>query len=41
MVTLEPSGHTTGRLDHPNLVETKENYIKRNCMKMMETFKKE
>ena len=41
MVTPEPSGHTTGRLDHPNPEEAEENNFKCNFMKMMETFKEE
>ena len=40
MVTPEPSGHTTGRLDHPN-PEVEENNFKCNFMKMMKTFKEE
>ena len=41
MVTPEPSGHTAGRLDHPNPGEAEENDFKHNFMKMMETFKEE
>ena len=41
MVTPEPSGHTTGRLDHPNPEEAEENNFKCNFMRMMETFKEE
>ena len=41
MVTPEPSGHTTGRLDHPNPEEAEENDFKCNFMKMMETFEEE
>ena len=41
MVTPEPSGHTTGRLDHPNPEEAEENDFKCNFMRMMETFKEE
>ena len=40
MVTLETSGHTTERLDHPNPEEAEENDFKLNFMKM-ETFKEE
>ena len=39
-VTPEASGHTTGRLDHPNPEEVKENDFKCNFMRMMETFNK-
>ena len=41
MVTPELSGHTTGKLDHPNPEEAEENDFKCNFMKMMETFKEE
>ena len=41
MVTPESSGHTTGRLDHPNPEEAEENDFKCNFMRMMETFKEE
>ena len=41
MITPEPSGHTTGRPDHPNLEEAKENKIKYNSMRMIETLKEE
>ena len=41
MVTPEPSGHTTGRLDHPNPEEAEENNFKQNFMRMNETFKEE
>ena len=41
MVTLEPNGHTTGRLVHPNPEEAEENDFKYNFMKIMETFKQE
>ena len=41
MITPEPSGHTTERLDHPNPEEAEENDFKCNFMKMMETFKEE
>ena len=41
MVTPEPSGHVTGRLDHSNAEEAEENDFKHNFMKMMEIFKKE
>ena len=39
MITPEPSGNTTGRLDHPNLEEAEENDFKYNFMRMMEIFK--
>ena len=39
MITPEPSGHTTGRLDHPNPEEIEENDFKCNLRKIMETFK--
>ena len=38
MVTPEPSGHSTGRLDHPNPEETEGNNFKCNFMRMMDTF---
>ena len=41
MVTPEPSGHITGRPDHRNPEEAKENNFKHNFMTMMETFKEE
>ena len=41
MVTPKPSGHTTGRLDHPNPGEAEENNFKCNFMSMMETFREE
>ena len=41
MLTPEPSGHTKGRLDHPNPEEVQESYFKCNFMKMMENFKEE
>ena len=41
MVTPEPSGHTTGKLDHPNPEEAEENDFKWKFMKIMETFKEE
>ena len=37
MVTPEPIGHTTGRLDHPNPEEAEGNDFKHNFMKMIET----
>ena len=40
MVTRESSGHTKGRLDHPN-PEVEENDFECNFMKMMNTFKEE
>ena len=39
MVTPEPSGHTTGRLNHLNPKEVEENDFKHNFMKMIESFK--
>ena len=41
MLTPEPSGNTTAKLDHPNPEEVEENDIKCNLMKMMENFKQE
>ena len=41
MVTPEPSGHTTGRLDHPNPEEAEENVFKHNFLRTIETFKQE
>ena len=41
MVPPEPSGHTTGRLDHPNPEDIEENDFKLYLMKMRETFKEE
>ena len=35
MVALEPNGHTTGRLDHPDPEEVEENDFKHNFMKMV------
>ena len=40
MVTQKLSGHTTGRLDHPNPEDVEENDFKCNFMKMMETLKR-
>ena len=40
MVTPESSGHTKGRLDHPN-PEVEENDFECNFMKMMYTFTEE
>ena len=37
MVPLEPSGKTTGRLDHPKPEDIEENNFKQYLMKMMET----
>ena len=41
MATPEPSGHTMGRLDHPNLQEAEKNDFKGNFMQINETFKEE
>ena len=38
MITPEPSGHTTGRLHHPN-PGAEENDFKCNFTKMMDTFR--
>ena len=39
MVTPEPSGHTTRRLDHPNPGEIEENDFKCNFMAFKEEMK--
>ena len=39
MATPEPSGHTTGRPDHPNPEEAEENNHKYKFLKMIETLK--
>ena len=41
MVTPEPTGHTTGRLDHLNPGEAEQNNFKYNFMRMIETLKEE
>ena len=41
MVTPEPSGHRTGRLNHPNPEEAEKNDFKGNFMGIMENFKEE
>ena len=41
MVPPEPSGHTTGRLDHPTPEDIEKNDFKHYLMKMMKTLKEE
>ena len=41
MVTLEPSGPTKERRERPNPEEAKENVLKYNFIKMIQTLKEE
>ena len=40
-IAPEPSGHTTGKPDHPNPEEAEENNIKYHFLKTIETLKEE